>query len=210
LFVNLLAGRGRVKAYHAGGAIAPPMSPAYSARMSSIPSAALTLRAPEPADIPALCALGRDSFVEKFGHLYRPEDLTAFLEETHSPAAIAAEIADPERRYCLAESAGSLAGYCKLAIPSSLAEHSAHVRPIEIKQLYTDPARTGQGIGAALMDWALAEANAHGADAIQLSVWSGNTGAQRFYTRYGFVKTADIEFWVGEQCDEEFLFTLDL
>ena len=56
----------------------------------------------------------------------------------------------------------------------------------------------------------MAEARAYQADAIQLSVWSGNTDAQRFYARYGFAKAADIEFWVGEQCDEEFLFALRL
>jgi len=56
------------------------------------------------------------------------------------------------------------------------------------------------------MDWALAEALGFGADEVQLSVWSGNHGAQRFYRRYGFEHVADIEFWVGEQCDEEFLF----
>ena len=59
---------------------------------------------------------------------------------------------------------------------------------------------------SALMDWALAEAGALGADEIQLSVWSGNTDAQRFYQRYGFARVADTHFWVGEQCDEEFLF----
>lgn len=170
----------------------------------------LTLRPAIPADIPALCRLGRDSFVAKFGHLYRPEDLAAFLAQTYSPEAIAAELADPARRYCLAETDGRLAGYCKLAIPSTLAPHGTARRPIEIKQLYTDPARTSRGIGAALMDWALAEAHEQGADAIQLSVWSGNAGAQRFYARYGFVKTADIDFWVGSQRDEEFLFTLNL
>lgn len=170
----------------------------------------LILRAATAADIPALSALGTDSFVVKFGHMYKPEDLTAFLEETHSHAALAGELAHPERRYRLAEIDGALAGYCKLAIPSSLIEYHDAARPIEIKQLYTDPNLTGKGIGAALMDWAMAEARAYGADAIQLSVWSGNTDAQRFYTRYGFTKAADIEFWVGEQCDEEFLFALRL
>ena len=47
---------------------------------------------------------------------------------------------------------------------------------------------------------------AFGADEIQLSVWSGNDGAQRFYRRYGFEKVADIDFWVGQQRDEEHLF----
>jgi diamine N-acetyltransferase len=152
----------------------------------------LILRAATAADVPALSALGRESFVDKFGHMYRPEDLAAFLAEMHSPAAVTAELAHAERRYRLAEIDGALAGYCKLAIPSTLGEHDSALRPIEIKQLYTAPGMTGQGIGAAL------------------TVWSGNDGAQRFYARYGFVKAADIEFWVGEQCDEEFLFALRL
>lgn len=170
----------------------------------------LIFRSAVAGDVAALSALGRESFVHKFGHMYRPEDLAAFLEETHSPEAIAEEMANPERLYCLAEIDDALAGYCKLAIPSSLTEHSDAKRPIEIKQLYTAPGLTGRGIGAMLMDWAMAEARAYGADEIQLSVWSGNEGAQRFYARYGFAKTADITFWVGEQCDEEFLFALKL
>ena len=56
------------------------------------------------------------------------------------------------------------------------------------------------------MDWVLADARTEGADEIQLSVFSGNTDAQRFYHRYGFAKVADIHFMVGEQRDEEFLF----
>ena len=83
----------------------------------------LILRAATAADVPALAALGRDSFVDKFGYMYRPEDLAAFIAEVHSPATVTAEMADPERRYCLAEIDGALAGYCKLAIPSTLGEH---------------------------------------------------------------------------------------
>ena len=55
------------------------------------------------------------------------------------------------------------------------------------------------------MGWALSEAQALEADAIQLSVWSGNTGAQRFYARYGFEKIADIHFMVGKHRDDEYL-----
>ena len=84
------------------------------------------------------------------------------------------------------------------------------MRPVALQQLYTDPARTGQGIGAALMDWALAEARALQADAVQLSVWSENVAAQRFYARYGFAKIADIDFFVGNHRDDEFLLELRL
>ncbi len=62
-----------------------------------------------------------------------------------------------------------------------------------------------EGIGAALMDWAMAEFTLQHADEVQLSVYSENVGAQRFYARYGFVKVADISFRVGEHVDAEFL-----
>lgn len=166
----------------------------------------LLLRPARPADIPALSRLGTDSFVEKFGHMYSPEDLAAFLAEAHSPAAIEAELANPARVYRLAERDGALVGYCKLALACGFPQHARGARAMELKQLYTAPGATGGGIGRALMDWAMAELAARGADEVQLSVWSGNEGAQRFYARYGFEKVADITFAVGEQIDEEFLF----
>ncbi|HKX78366.1 MAG TPA: GNAT family N-acetyltransferase [Novosphingobium sp.] len=166
------------------------------------------LRPPAIADVPALAALGRDSFVAKFASLYRPEDLACFLEETHSEAAVAAQLADPDRLYCLAERDGRLAGYCKLALVPDFPEHARGKRPIELKQLYTAPDATGGGIGGALMEWALDAARSHGADEIQLSVWSRNHAAQRFYARHGFAKVADVFFRVGEQLDEEFLFSV--
>lgn len=165
------------------------------------------LRHAVAADVPALARLGRESFVAKFGQLYRPEDLASFLEKAFAEAAIAAELANPDRLYQLAEHAGGLAGYAKLGLVCGFPQHARGSRVIELKQLYTDPALTGQGIGAALMDWALAEANCRNADEIQLSVWSGNHGAQRFYARYGFAKVADVHFQVGAQRDDEFLFS---
>jgi len=168
----------------------------------------IRLRPASPADVLSLSQLGNDSFVAKFGHLYRPEDLSSFLAEAYSPEAISAELANPDRLYCLATRDGRLAAYCKLALTCSFPEHARGQRTIELKQLYTAPDCTGQGIGAALMDWTLAEARARGADEIQLSVWSGNEGAQRFYARYGFGKVADVTFRVGSHIDDEFLFSL--
>lgn len=166
----------------------------------------LTLRPATSADASVLSRLGIDSFVAKFGHMYRDEDLSAFLDECHSPAAVAAEIAKPEVRYCLAERDGRLVGYCKMGLACSWPEHARGSRVIELKQLYTAPDATGGGLGTALMGWAFAIAQEADADEIQLSVWSGNDGAQRFYARHGFAKVADIHFMVGQQRDEEFLF----
>ena len=172
----------------------------------------MILRPAVPTDAAALARLGRESFCAAFAHLYRPEDLQAFLDTSYSESTVAGEIADPHIIHQLAADGpdGPLTGFCKLRHPSWYAEHSNARNPIALGQLYADPARTGEGIGAALMDWALDEAEGRGCDAIQLSVWSENTRAQAFYKRYGFVKIADIDFWVGSHRDDEFLFELRL
>lgn len=166
----------------------------------------LILRPARRADVAALSRLGSESFVAKFGHLYRPADLAAYLAQAHSEDAVAGDLANRARRCCLAEADGRLAGYCRLALACGWPQYARGGHVIELKQLYTDPALTGQGIGARLMEWALAEARMHGADEIQLSVWSENHGAQAFYARYGFSKVAEVTFAVGEQIDEEYLF----
>ena len=104
---------------------------------------------------------------------------------------MAEEIADDHCIHQLAFDEDALIGYCKMRYPSWYTEHSDAADPIALGQLYTDPDRIGEGIGAALMEWALAEARQRGHDAVQLSVYSENYGAQRFYARYGFVKIAD-------------------
>ncbi|WP_370177689.1 N-acetyltransferase family protein [Alteriqipengyuania sp.] len=166
----------------------------------------MILRPATPEDAPALATLGRESFSAAFAHLYRPEDLSAFLEESYAEEAVAQEIADDRYIHRLADDGTRLLAFVKLSRPSGYAEHSDAANPIALGQLYTQPDATGRGIGAALMEWAMAEAQARGHDAIQLSVWSENHRAQAFYQRYGFAKIADIDFWVGTHRDDEFLY----
>ncbi|VWX53389.1 GNAT family N-acetyltransferase [Novosphingobium sp. 9U] len=167
----------------------------------------MILRDATPQDAPAIAQLGAEAFCAAFAHLYNEQDLSGFLAASHSPAKAAAEIADPGMRVKLAvDDAGKLLGFCKLVLACGWPEHARAGNVIELKQLYTDPAATGRGIGAALMDWALDFARERDAGEIQLSVYSENPGAQRFYARYGFEKIADIHFMVGQQRDEEFLF----
>jgi ribosomal protein S18 acetylase RimI-like enzyme len=103
-----------------------------------------------------------------------------------------------------------LIAFCKLRYPSHYTAYSDARDPIELGQLYALPLHTGAGIGSALMDWALGVVRERGHDAILLSVYAENYGAQRFYQRYGFGKIADITFQVGDHFDPEFLYELKL
>ena len=170
----------------------------------------MILRPATPADAPALAKLGAETFVAAFGHLYHPEDLAAFLAEVHNPEAVAGEIAGNTCTHCLVEADGALVAFCKLRYPTKFAGHTDARDPIELGQLYALPTHTGTGVGGQLMDWALGHARENGHDAVLLSVYAENFGAQRFYQRHGFAKIADITFKVGEQLDPEFLYELKL
>jgi len=166
----------------------------------------MILRDATPEDASAVAEVGAAAFCAAFAHLYNAEDLAAFLAASHTPAKVAAEIADPAMRVRLAvDEAGRLLGFCKLVMACGWPEHARAASAIELKQLYLDPAITGRGIGGALMAWALDEAAAHGAGEMQISVWSRNHGAQRFYARQGFEKVGEYGFAVGSTVDREFI-----
>jgi ribosomal protein S18 acetylase RimI-like enzyme len=168
------------------------------------------LRLASLEDAAALSALATDAFVAAFGHLYHADDLNAFLAEHRTADVYRRELADHDTRIALAEVGGTLAGYALIHWPSEFAAESDASRPLALHQLYCAPGMTGLGTGGLLMEWALSEARALGRDAVQLSVWSENHAAQRFYRRYGFSKIADIGFMVGSHRDEEFLLELRL
>jgi RimJ/RimL family protein N-acetyltransferase len=63
-------------------------------------------------------------------------------------------------------------------------ESSRHV--LEVKGLAVDPARQGEGVGAALLDAAIARALEGGTRRLVLRVLSGNIGARRLYEGRGF------------------------
>ena len=166
----------------------------------------MILRPATPADVPAISRLATESFVAKFGALYSAANLASHLADNLAEAAVAAELANPDRLYRLATRDSALVGYCKLGLSCGFPEHARGRHVLELKQLYTDPNATGLGIGGALMDWAMAEFAARGADEVQISVYSENEGAHRFYRRHGFEKVADITFVVGDHVDPEYLF----
>lgn len=163
-------------------------------------------RAPQRDEAAALATLGRDTFVETFGHLYRPEDLSAFLETHYTEAVVAAQLASDRLVFQVAQEAGRLVGYCKLGLDVSLDYDPGAKRVIELKQLYVLATHHGAGVGQALMDWTLTESLARQAEEVILSVWAGNDRGHAFYRRNGFRWIADTYFMVGTHRDEEYLF----
>lgn len=172
----------------------------------------MLLREATTADVDELVSVSRRSFTAAFGHLYKPEDLNGFFEEWRTPERIGGNVSDPDTRVAVVEVDGAIVGYCTTTFGQGFDERPEPrpAYPAYLGQLYCLQSATGRGIGAALMDDCIAEARRRGCDAVQLSVYSENFGGQRFYQRYGFVHVADIDFWVGNHRDDEFLYELAL
>lgn len=166
----------------------------------------ITYRAPRVEEAAALSFLGRNSFVETFGHLYRPEDLESFVSNAYAVEVISRQVSSPRFLFRVAEEDGQMVGYCKLGLDVSLDYDPGDRKVVELRQLYLMATHQGAGIAQKLMDWAIAVSEACNADEMLLSVWAENARAQRFYHRYGFEWIADTYFMVGAHRDDEFLY----
>lgn len=160
-----------------------------------------------PDDAAALADLARRTFTETFGHLYRSEDLAAFLVG-HNEPGWRAELCDPAFAVRVAEEEGQMIGYAKLGPPSLPFEPRGHA--VELRQFYVLKPWQGRGVAAELMQWVLAQARGRGADELYLSVFVDNHRARRFYERYGFQFVQTYAFIVGTHEDEDHILRLDL
>lgn len=156
------------------------------------------------ADAEALAALGAETFVETFGHLYPPSDLEHYLAEAYPLERIEKDLADPAKATWLVEVDGQAIGYA-LAGPCGLPHAEVTAQCGELKRIYFRQAAQGAGLGRRLFDEVMAWLQAEGPRTVWIGVWSENHGAQRFYGRAGFEKAGDYEFHVGETVDAEYI-----
>jgi GNAT superfamily N-acetyltransferase len=153
-----------------------------------------------PEDSAAIAALGARSFTETFGHLYTPENLTAFLAN-HSKERWRAVLSDPDFAIRIGEAGGEAVAYARLGPPSLPFEPRG--RPIELRQFYVLKRWQGSGAARELMRWVLDEAQRRGSDELYLSVFIDNHRARRFYEGYGFEPVGRYDFMVGSHADED-------
>lgn len=164
----------------------------------------ITIRRAGTSDAGTLADIGARTFTQTFGHLYHPEDLSAFLAKSHVPDTYEAMLRTGYAAWLARDGAGAAVGYC-VAGPCALPVDPMPRNAGELARLYVDRHAQGHGLGVAMLETALAwleERYAH----LYLSVFSENFGAQRLYERYGFAKVAEYKFMVGNHADHEFLY----
>ena len=161
-----------------------------------------TYRDAVPCDGPTIDRLFNTVFCDAFSHLYRPEDLDAFLS-SFGISDWEEQLSDPARAFRIAEADGEAVAYVKLG-PLKFAVE-AQGKSLLLEQLYVLREHHGAGVAQALMDWALDEAKRRGARQLYLTVYVDNQRARRFYERYGFEAVGRYDFMVGSQADEDLI-----
>jgi GNAT superfamily N-acetyltransferase len=160
----------------------------------------VTYRDATRADAAALDRIFDTVFCETFAHLYRQEDLGAFLG-SFGVADWEAQLSDAAFACRIAEVDGEPVGYVKLGpLKLPVEEHSP---ALLLDQLYILKPYHGVGVAHSLMDWALEEARRRGATRLYLTVYVDNHRARRFYDRYGFEAVGPYDFMVGNHADED-------
>src|SRR5438045_241004 len=162
----------------------------------------VTYRDATPADGAALKHLFAESFVDTFGHLYRPSDLREFLDG-NSEAKWQANLTDPQVAIRVAEDDAVLVGFAELA-PKKL-PYDTSAPALEVRRFYLRTQAHGTGVAHRLMEWLLEEATRRGAKELVLSVYVDNHRARRFYERYGFEVVGKYDFMVGSHADEDLI-----
>jgi diamine N-acetyltransferase len=161
-----------------------------------------------PADGPALAETAKRAFTETFGTLYRPQDLAAFLDAAFGATGLPSQLDDPAYTVRVATDQGAIIGFAKLG--PVVFPGDWPTAAIELHQLYVLGGWHGEGVGPALMDWAVATARDMERSQIILSVYIDNHRARRFYERYGFEEIGRYQFPVGEQMDDDRIMRLIL
>jgi GNAT superfamily N-acetyltransferase len=107
-----------------------------------------------------------------------PDDLDPYLR------AFEAIDSDPHQFLAVAEDAGEIVGTLQLTFVPGLSRRGATRALVEAVRVRSD--RRGDGLGSAVMKWAVEEARRRGCILVQLTSDASRTAAHRFYERLGF------------------------
>ena len=154
------------------------------------------IRHATPSDAGLLAELGARTFSETFAPDNKPEDMSAYLAASFSPELQARELSDPFATFLIAEMTGSAVGYAVLRAGEPL-EGVSRDNPVELVRLYVSGQWHGRGVGAALMQACLDEAQRQNYQTLWLGVWEHNSRAQAFYRKWNFHEVGKHVFQLG-------------
>ncbi|HMT06918.1 MAG TPA: GNAT family N-acetyltransferase [Pyrinomonadaceae bacterium] len=171
----------------------------------------ISIRQASIDDAKLLTDLSYTTFWDAFAHHPKnaPDDLNHYMRQAFNQEQIAAELAETNNIFLIAEIDGKPAGYAKLIV-HSIEDGITASNPIELSRLYSHQEFIGKRIGQNLMDACFQRAIQHDHDVMWLGVWEYNPRAQRFYEKNGFREVGKHTFQLGEDAQTDLLMQKEL
>ena len=160
-------------------------------------------------DAARIADIGRQTFAETFGQVYKKSDLDAYLSFYFSETKVGNDLSNPDYDYRIAEAPSGLVGYAKIG-PVSRSLQDEFKNALQLHRLYVRETRQGVGVGGILLSWAIERARERQVDELCLGVWSNNLHAIKVYEGRGFIGSDTYEITVGEARDQELKMSLKL
>jgi ribosomal protein S18 acetylase RimI-like enzyme len=143
---------------------------------------AIKIREARREDVAAIVALLADDDLGAGREVVSDPPLGAYFEAFEKVAA------DPRNLLAVAQdAAGAVVGTIQMTFIPGLSNQGAELALIEAVRV--DSALRGQGLGQAMIEWALEEARRRGCGFVELFTHASRVDAQRFYERLGFEKS---------------------
>lgn len=167
------------------------------------------LRRASADDAATLSLVAGATFLEAFAGVLDGGDIVAHVRRNSSADAFARYMSEGAiATLAEAEQGGAPLGYTLLTQVDLPVEQ----RPgdIELKRIYALAPTHGRGLGPALMQRAVVDAQTAGHRRLLLGVYDGNSRAHRFYTKQGLTVIGERRFLVGATWHDDLVFARDL
>lgn len=158
----------------------------------------ITVREATDADAALLASMGRQTFEDTYAADVSLDDMAAFLRVSFGPEEQAAELADPSTFFLIAQEGNTPVGYAKLQAGEMPIDGVAFPA-VELARIYLLQEWIGRGVGSALMQAGLDEAERRGFKVMWLGVWEKNPRAIAFYRKWGFAEAGTQPFQLGAE-----------
>ena len=149
----------------------------YTLRLASASASA--------SDAVTISALSIQVFLDTYATEGVRPDLALEASSEYSVSAFAERLAQPQRRFILAEKGDGLVGFAEVLL-TSVASPAQGFTGAELVRLYVQPAAQRIGVGRALLASAEHAATAESMACVWLTAWEGNDNARAFYARVGY------------------------
>ncbi len=159
----------------------------------------LQIKRADIKDATTIALLGRTTFDENFGHLFRDrEDVLVYLDTTFSVDKIRKGLQKKENLFWLALWNDLPVGYAKLKLDSP-SQFLPKAHSCQLQKIYVLKDFLSLKIGFKLQETLLKAAVQSGYDEIWLSALDSNKRAIRFYEKSGFRKLDTHDFVIGKE-----------